>query len=58
MANMQRTIEALNTAGVRNQVKVVVGGAPVTEDYAKRIGADAFAADASSATRVVRQLVA
>jgi 5-methyltetrahydrofolate--homocysteine methyltransferase len=57
MSNMQRTIDALATAGVRSQVKVVIGGAPVTEDYAKRIGADAFAPDASSATRVIRQLL-
>lgn len=58
MSNMQRTIEALTNAGVRDKVKIIVGGAPVTEDYAKRIGADAFAPDASSATRVIRQLVA
>lgn len=58
MSNMQRTIEALSNAGVRDGVKIIVGGAPVTEDYAKRIGADAFAPDASSATRVIRQLVA
>lgn len=57
MSNMQRTIEALSSAGVRDKVKVVIGGAPVTEDYAKRIGADAFAPDASSATRVIRKLV-
>jgi len=58
MTNMQRTVEALDAAGLRGTVKVVIGGAPVTEDYAKRIGADAFAPDASSATRVVRQLLA
>jgi 5-methyltetrahydrofolate--homocysteine methyltransferase len=57
MSNMQRTIEALVSAEVRDKVKVIVGGAPVTEDYAKRIGADAFAPDASSATRVIRRLV-
>jgi len=58
MSNMQRTIQALSDAGVRDKVKVIVGGAPVTEDYAARIGADAFAPDASSATRAVRQLLA
>jgi 5-methyltetrahydrofolate--homocysteine methyltransferase len=42
---------------VRDKVKVVVGGAPVTEAFAARIGADAFAPDASSATRKVRQLL-
>jgi 5-methyltetrahydrofolate--homocysteine methyltransferase len=58
MTNMQTTLEALKTAGVREQVKVIIGGAPVTEDYAKKVGADAFAPDASSAVRVVRQLLA
>ena len=58
MGNMSATIEALHAAGLRDQVKVMVGGAPVTEDFAKSIGADAFAPDASSATRIARQLVA
>ena len=58
MSNMQKTIDALAAAGLRDQVKVVIGGAPVTENYAKQIGADGFAPDASSATRVVRQMLA
>ena len=58
MSNMGATIEALKVAGVRDQVKVMVGGAPVTEAFARSIGADAFAPDASSATRIARQLVA
>ncbi|MCC6955927.1 MAG: corrinoid protein [Anaerolineales bacterium] len=58
MSNMQTTIQALQTAGLRDNVKVVVGGAPVTDAYAKQVGADAFAPDASSAVRVVRQLLA
>lgn len=58
MSNMEKTIQALKEAGLREQVKVVIGGAPVTQDYATRIGADAFAPDASSATRTVRQLLA
>jgi 5-methyltetrahydrofolate--homocysteine methyltransferase len=57
MANMQATLNALVQAGVRDKVKVVVGGAPVTEAFAARIGADVFAPDASSATRKVRQLL-
>jgi 5-methyltetrahydrofolate--homocysteine methyltransferase len=57
MSNMAGTIEALKAAGLRDKVKVMVGGAPVTEEFAKSIGADAFAPDASSATRVARQLV-
>ena len=58
MSNMQNTIQALQAAGLRDQVKVVIGGAPVTETYARQIGADAYAPDASSAVRTVRQLVA
>ena len=58
MSNMQNTIQALQAAGLRDKVKVVIGGAPVTEVYARQIGADAFAPDASSAVRTVRQLVA
>ncbi|MCA2001306.1 MAG: corrinoid protein [Chloroflexi bacterium] len=57
MNNMGATIEALKTAGLRDKVKVMIGGAPVTEEFSKSIGADAFAPDASSATRVARQLV-
>jgi 5-methyltetrahydrofolate--homocysteine methyltransferase len=57
MSNMQGTIDALKAAGLREQVKVVIGGAPVTDAYARQIGADAYAPDASSATRVVRGLL-
>jgi 5-methyltetrahydrofolate--homocysteine methyltransferase len=52
MNNMQRTIEALQAAGLRQQVKVIIGGAPVTDAYAKQIGADAYAADASAPSHV------
>jgi len=58
MSNMGATIQALKAAGLRDKVKVMIGGAPVTEEFAKSIGADAFAPDASSATRIARQLVA
>lgn len=58
MNNMQRTIDALAAAGVRDRVKIIIGGAPVTDEYAKRIGADAYAPDASSATRTLRKLLA
>jgi 5-methyltetrahydrofolate--homocysteine methyltransferase len=57
MNNMGMTIEALKVAGLRDKVKIMIGGAPVTEEFAKSIGADAFAPDASSATRVARQLI-
>ena len=58
MSNMQKTLDALQEAGVRDKVKVVIGGAPVTDAFAQQIGADAFAPDASSATRAVRELLA
>lgn len=58
MSSMQSTIQALQSAGLRDSVKVIIGGAPVTDTYAKQIGADAFAPDASSAVRTVRQLMA
>lgn len=47
------TIEALAEAGLRDQVKVIIGGAPITQDFADRVGADGFASDAGSASRVV-----
>jgi len=57
MPKMEQTIQAMREANVLNKVSVIIGGAPVTESYAQQIGADAFAPDASSATRVVRQLI-
>ena len=58
MVNMKATITALEEAGLRNQVKVMIGGAPVTENYARQIGADGYAADASRAVTVARALCA
>jgi 5-methyltetrahydrofolate--homocysteine methyltransferase len=58
MTSMQATLEALKAAGLRDKVKVMIGGAPVTQEYADKIGADGFASDASSATRTARQLLA
>ena len=58
MTNMKVTIEALNEAGLRNAVKVMVGGAPVTEQYARQIGADGYAMDASRAVSLAQSLVA
>jgi 5-methyltetrahydrofolate--homocysteine methyltransferase len=57
MNNMEATIEALKAADLRDKVKVFIGGAPVTQEYANKIGADGFASDASSATRVAHQLI-
>lgn len=57
MPKMKTTIEALNAAGVRNAVKVMVGGAPVTDKYAQDIGADLYAPDASSAAARAKALL-
>ena len=58
MPSMKTTIEALRAAGVRDRVKVMVGGAPVTQQYATDIGADGFGENASNAVAVARRLVA
>ena len=57
MPRMDETIRALEEAGIRSQVKVMVGGAPVTHDFVARIGADAYAANAGSAVDVAKTLV-
>ena len=57
MVNMKGTIEALEEAGLRDSVKVMIGGAPVTAAFAEEIGADAYAPDAASAVDVARGLV-
>jgi 5-methyltetrahydrofolate--homocysteine methyltransferase len=57
MPNMQTTIEALKAAGVRDQVKVLIGGAPITDAYAEKIGADGYAPDASRAVKLAKSLV-
>ncbi len=58
MPNMKSTLEAIKAAGVRDKVKVMIGGAPVTDAYAKEIGADGYAADASRAVTLAKSLVA
>jgi 5-methyltetrahydrofolate--homocysteine methyltransferase len=58
MPSMKRTIEALQAAGLRAQVKVLIGGAPITQDFADEIGADGYAPDASSAARKAKELIA
>lgn len=57
MPNMKVTIDALKAAGLRDQVKVMVGGAPVTQTYADQIGADGFAEDASRAVTKAKSLL-
>jgi 5-methyltetrahydrofolate--homocysteine methyltransferase len=57
MPSMRTTIEALKTAGVREQVKVMVGGAPVTAQFATEIGADGYSDNANGAVTLARTLV-
>ena len=57
MASISATMEALTEAGVRDKVKVLVGGAPITQEFADKIGADGFAGDAGSAPRVAKALL-
>lgn len=57
MPSMEATINALDTAGLRDKVKVMIGGAPVTSDYSNKIGADGFAPDASQAVTLAKALM-
>ena len=57
MVEMKKTIQALEEAGQKGRVKIIVGGAPVTEDFAKDIGADGYAPDAAVAVDVVRSWI-
>lgn len=58
MPMFKANIDALVKAGLRDQVKVMVGGAPVTEEYARQAGADGYARDASAAVRLAQELLA
>ncbi|MDZ7330704.1 MAG: corrinoid protein [candidate division KSB1 bacterium] len=57
MLNMKATLQALKDEGLRDSVKVIIGGAPVTQSYADEIGADGYAPDAATAVTVVKQLL-
>ena len=57
MPKMKEFMELLEESGVRDQYKVILGGAPVTRDFAERIGADGYAADAARAVDLARQLL-
>ncbi|MBN8639628.1 MAG: corrinoid protein [Anaerolineae bacterium] len=57
MTNMKTVIEALKAENVRDQVRVLIGGAPITQSYADEIGADGYAPDATSAVRVAQSLL-
>jgi 5-methyltetrahydrofolate--homocysteine methyltransferase len=57
MGMMKETIDAINEGGIRDRVKIMIGGAPVTQDYADSIGADGYAPDAGSATKLAKSLL-
>ncbi|MDP9284001.1 MAG: cobalamin-dependent protein, partial [Actinomycetota bacterium] len=58
MPMFKANINALQKAGIRDDVIVMVGGAPVTQQYADAVGADGYAADASTAVRLAKELIA
>ena len=58
MPAIKTTIDALVAAGVRTRVKIMIGGAPVTEEYASEVGADAYSENANGAVGLVRDLLA
>lgn len=58
MPMFKTSIQALEQAGLRDRVKVIIGGAPVTQDYADKMGADGYAPDASATVRLARRLLA
>ena len=58
MVEMEQNIAAIAEAGLRNQARIFVGGAPITAEYAEAIGADGYAPDASSTVRRVQELLA
>jgi 5-methyltetrahydrofolate--homocysteine methyltransferase len=55
MGEMQDIVSELKNAGVRNRVKIIIGGAPITQEYAEKIGADAAAKDAVEGVRIIRR---
>ena len=57
MPMMKNVVEAIGAAGLKGQVKTMIGGAPVTQSYAEEIGADGYGKDASSAVLVAKQLL-
>ncbi|KYZ74973.1 methyltransferase [Anaerosporomusa subterranea] len=57
MSEMRVVIEAVTTTGLRDQVKIMVGGAPLTQSFANAIGADAYAPDAAVAADIAKQMI-
>ena len=58
MPSMKATVDALKEAGLAENIRILVGGAPVTDAYAEQIGADGYAADAASAADRAKELIA
>jgi len=57
MVNMPEVIKALESAGLRDKVKIMIGGAPITQNYAEQIGADSYSPDAASAADMAKTFV-
>lgn len=57
MVNMPKVIKAIENAGLRNKVKIMIGGAPITKNYAEQIGADGYSPDAASAAEDAKKLI-
>jgi methanogenic corrinoid protein MtbC1 len=57
MTNTQIAIKAIKASGLRDQVRIIVGGTPITRSYADEIGADGYAEDASSGVRLVKAVL-
>ncbi len=58
MVNMPEVVKALEAAGLRDKVKIIIGGAPITQNYADQIGADAYSPDAASAVDSAKSFIA
>lgn len=56
MSNMQRIIEGLQAAGIRDKVKVMIGGGPLSQSYSDKIGADAYTSNAAEAAKKAQEL--
>ncbi len=58
MPMMKKTVDSIDASGVRENLKIMIGGAPVNQEFADKIGADAYAPDAGSASRMAKSMVA
>jgi 5-methyltetrahydrofolate--homocysteine methyltransferase len=58
MGSMKTIVEAIKSAGLRDKVKIIIGGAPVTDKYASEIGADGYSSNANGAVALARKLMA